>query len=271
MYPNKSTGFFNPRNRVLLFLAFVFFALIAVYLWVVPAIAERMVSAVPVSYEKEIGARLYASMAPQLKADREKTRLMKEFYDRLRFDSVYRAKVTVVDSPEKNAFAMPGGYIVVYSGILEGMRSWESLAALLAHETAHITHRHTLRTLMRGMGRTVMLSILTGGDGIMAAVLGRADELKGLQYSRALETEADNEGIALLKQRNINPDGMLKLMDYLRTESEGVEPVSFLSTHPVFETRMANIRKQMKGGVESGEAPELERLFAALKGGGHSW
>lgn len=265
--------FGSTRSRLLWFLGVILALLMAAYFWWIPAIADRYARNVPVSYEKEIGAQLFENLKGTWDIDKERTRLMQEYYNELGYDKVYNTRVTVVRSPEKNAFAMPGGYIVVYSGILEEMPSADALSALLAHESAHILYRHTLRNIMQTMGRSMFLTLLTGnGSGVASTILSRADELKGLEYSRELETEADNEGLSMMDKRNINPEGMYQLMDYLREETAGKEPAAFMSTHPVFEKRMENIRAKISGDKKANNKDvKLENLFALLKNPAAGW
>jgi predicted Zn-dependent protease len=94
----------------------------------------------------------------------------------------------------------------------------------------------------------MFLSLIVGSEsGIASVVVDNANALKQLQYSRSLETEADNNGLQLMAKNNINVQGMLRLMTMLQKESSGgVEPSPFLSTHPVFKDRIHNIEKQIQ-------------------------
>jgi predicted Zn-dependent protease len=91
---------------------------------------------------------------------------------------------------------MPGGDIVVFSGILEGMEYPEQLAALLAHEGTHVQKRHSTRMMVRQMARLLFLSLLIGDVSAVAAVLAEnADNVRNMSYSRGLETDADRHGM----------------------------------------------------------------------------
>src|SRR5205823_5662759 len=134
---------------------------------------------------------------------------LNQFYKQLHYDVHYPVQITVVHSDEMNAFAIPGGHIVVYDAILETMKTPEELAALLAHEASHVALRHSLRNIFRSQARKMFLSLLMGNQAsIVSVVVNNADELKGLEYSRSLETEADNNGIQLMANSNINVQGM---------------------------------------------------------------
>ena len=87
---------------------------------------------------------MYQSMMQGETIDKERTKLLQEFARSMQLSNNYPIKLTVVKNKEVNAYAIPGGNIVVYSGILKAMRSPDELAALLGHETAHINERHSL-------------------------------------------------------------------------------------------------------------------------------
>jgi predicted Zn-dependent protease len=234
------------------------------------------------SKEREIalGEQMYQSLISGAKIDEHKTRAINDFYKALHYDIGYPVQITVVESNDVNAFAVPGGHIVVYDAILEGMKTPEELAALLGHEGSHVALRHSLRNIFRSMARKMFLLVVIGGDaGIAGYLADRADDLKGLEYSRALETEADDNGIILMRKSGLNPSGMMRLMELLQKESAGREPSALLSTHPVFESRIKNIRRNLEAGDDSrsrvarsengpgrsgdevSASPEIRRLF----------
>ncbi|RYY18035.1 MAG: M48 family metallopeptidase, partial [Chitinophagaceae bacterium] len=230
-YSTGKTGY-----RILAILLAILLLVGCLYLFLVPWIGERV--AVRFSKEREIslGDQMYRSIISNSKVDQHKTSVLNKFYNALQYKVSYPVKITVIQSDEVNAFAIPGGHIVVYDGILEGMKTPGELAALLGHEASHIQLRHSLRNIFRSMARKMFLLIVLGGDaGIAGYLADRADDLKGLQYSRELETEADNSGITLMRNSGLDPAGMLQLMNLLAKEGAGKETSALLSTHPVFE------------------------------------
>jgi Zn-dependent protease with chaperone function len=241
--------------------------LLGLYLWFIPWLGERIAKGFSKETEISMGDQMYKSMITQYKVDDRKTAILNEFYKELHYDVGYPVSITVVESNEMNAFAMPGGHIVVYSTILEEMKTPEELAALLGHESSHIGLRHSLRNIFRDLSRKMFLALLFGNDsGITAVVVDNADALKQLQYSRSLETEADDNGLQLMAKNNINVQGMIKLMHMLQKESGGgAETSSFLSTHPVFKDRIQNIEQQIKKmpAVTTGN-DNLKKLFHAI-------
>lgn len=259
--------FFGTARKKLAVLATVFLSfLLAFYFLLIPWIGERIAMNFSKEYETELGNQLYSATITGYTVDTGRTRILNEFYNNLHYSTGYPVQVTVVESEEVNAFAIPGGHIIVHSAILESMKTPEELAALLGHEASHIAKRHSLRNLFRSLGRKLFITLLFGGDsGILSAIAGNADELKGLQYSRELETEADTAGLQLMVKSGIRPEGMLHLMQLLETSTGGQEPASFLSTHPVFEDRKAHIREQIRQLPQGQPMPDVQRqLFHAI-------
>lgn len=157
----------------------------------------------------------------------------------------------VVDSPTVNAFAMPGGYIGINRGLIERTRSESELAAVMAHEIAHVSQRHIARRLddSRGGGLQtlgiVLAAILMGTQdadlGGAAAIGGMAGSIQQqLNYSRAHEREADNIGIRILADAGLDPEGMPRFFERLAEATQHQQrPPEYLSTHPVTESRIA--------------------------------
>lgn len=234
--------------KLALIVGVILAALVLVYLWLMPWLGERMAKGFSKENEISMGEQMYQAVLQQYSVDPRKTVILNDFYKQLHYETGYPVKITVVESNEMNAFAIPGGHIVVHNSILENMKSPDELAALLGHEASHIGLRHTLRGIFRDLARQMFLSLIVGSEsGIASVVVDNANALKQLQYSRALETEADNNGLQLMAKNNINVQGMLRLMTMLQKESSGgVEPSSFLSTHPVFKDRIRNIEKQIQ-------------------------
>lgn len=240
--------------------------LLIAYLWIFPWLGERVAMNFSKDYEISMGEQMYQSIAAGYKIDDHKTNVLNEFYKQLHYTVDYPIKITVVESGEMNAFAIPGGHIVVYDAILERMKTPEELAALLAHESSHVALRHSLKNIFRSLARKMFLALIFGNEsGMVSVAVDHADELKGLQYSRALETEADDNGLQLMEKSHINVQGMLRLMQMLQQESNGPQVPGVLSTHPVFEERIDHIKKQIQRiPNEPTNNDSLKQLFHAI-------
>jgi len=235
----------------------------------VPFLAERLAKRVPVSYEERLGDGIYDAIKPTFTIDAEKTAYINDFFRELNIDSKYNISITVVKENVANAFAMPGGNIIVYDKIIAGMSGYEELAALLSHEFTHVNERHTTRSLFRQQASSLFISIIFGDVGTIGNVIvSSADDLKGLSYSRKLEKDADLNGIKILSERKIDCNGFVHLFELLEKEitETGGEPTEWISSHPDIEKRIAYTKSNSlfnKSGVEVNET--LKTLFMKIK------
>ena len=155
--------------------------------------------------------------------------------------------------------------------MLAGIDHYEDLAALLSHEFIHIENRHTTKSLFRQLGSRIFLSVIVGDIGsISNTIIGQADKLKGLDYSRSLEKEADMNGLKILSERKIDGNGYIRLFSFLQNESERSETlqVKWISSHPDLNNRIEYLKKDVlfnKNGVEQNET--LRTLFLKIKTG----
>jgi predicted Zn-dependent protease len=197
--------------------------------------------------------------------DEQKTALANDFFNELKIKSNYPIHITVVNAPIKNAFALPGGNIVVYDEILQKMNSEEEFAALLCHEYSHISFKHTTRSLFRNLGTYVILSIvLSDINGIMGVLIENAHTIKSLSYTRALEEEADRNGLKLLIASGVNPYGMVNLFKHLKEKNQGsIDMPEFLSSHPLLDERIKYIENEYRNKSKS--YPKNDRLASIWK------
>ncbi|MBL8447069.1 MAG: M48 family metallopeptidase [Zoogloeaceae bacterium] len=143
----------------------------------------------------------------------------------------------VADRPEVNAFAAPGGIVVVNGGLLSLADSAEEVAGVLAHEIAHVELRHGLRQMVKSAGIRVLLSLAAGDYGQLA---GWGAQLSELKFSRDAEREADSRGLSRLVGAEIDPSGLGRFFAKLESvEGAGGALPAVLSTHPATEERKA--------------------------------
>lgn len=264
------TRFLNKNQwRMIRFLVIFFTIIISAYIWLVPFLAERLAKRVPVSYEERLGDEIYNVLQPTFNIDAEKTAYINDFFRELQINSKYNIRITVVKENIANAFAMPGGNIIVYDKILAEMDSYEELAALLSHEFTHVNERHATRTLFRQQSSSLFISIVFGDIGTIGNVIAsNADELKGLAYSRNREKDADLNGVKILSERRIDCNGFVGLFELLKKETArvGDQPAEWISSHPDLERRINYIKADPlfnKNGVEGNET--LKTLFLKIK------
>jgi len=158
----------------------------------------------------------------------------------------------VIDSPQINAFALPGGYIGVNAGLIRETTSESELAGVMAHEIAHVTQRHIARQLEASSGTgwatlaAVLAAAVVGGgdpDAISAAVTAGMSNLgqQQINFTRANEFEADRVGIRTLAAAGFDPDAMASFFEKLQRRSRlyANQLPQILLTHPISNTRMA--------------------------------
>ncbi|HEY1113692.1 MAG TPA: M48 family metallopeptidase, partial [Chitinophagaceae bacterium] len=230
----QAKSVYSRRGSTLLKLLLAIVILgVVLYFVAVPRIASGLAGNVSMNYEKELGEGMYRSMRGSFTVDEKRTALINEFFRQLNVRSDYNIQITVVKGDVANAFAIPGGRIVVYDKLLSGITSYPQLAALLAHEYVHVQNRHTLRSLFRQLSSRMILSLLLGNLDVVGAVLVQnTDQLKDLSYSRSLETEADEEGALLLAKRGVDCKGFVELFELLQKETGGQEVPEFINSHP---------------------------------------
>jgi len=150
-------------------------------------------------------------------------------------------QVKVVKDPNLNAFAFPNGVIYIHTGILARMDNEAQLAALLAHEMVHCTHRHSLRALRSIKDRTQARTAAVRELAPLLGITGSIASISG--YTRELETEADRVGLDLAVKANYDPREVLKLFELLKQEIEieGIEEPYFFGTHPNVRQRIENV------------------------------
>lgn len=216
---------------------------VAAYFFLVPKLAEKAVNFVPLSYDETLGNTAYNNLIDAGEIDSAKTDALNRFANEIDFGTDRQLNFTVVDSKTINAFALPDGNIVVYTGILNKMTSYSQLVALLSHEATHVTQRHSMKALCRSVSGFLVVSIVFSDvNGIMAILAENANELNNLSYSRSFETEADEIGFSIMKRNKIESSGMMELFSILKDSHEGSIP-EFLSTHPLTDERIKNAKK----------------------------
>ncbi|MGH1408620.1 MAG: M48 family metallopeptidase [Aeromonas sp.] len=162
-------------------------------------------------------------------------------------------EVVLFDSKQVNAFALPGGKIGVYSGLLKVAKNQDQLATVIGHELTHVLAQHSNERLSRdqltGIGLTVANAAIgssdsLGGAATMAA-LGLGVQVGiALPYGRTQESEADRLGLELMARAGFNPAEAIPLWQNMSAAAGGNTPPQLLSTHPSNENRIAELQAQ---------------------------
>ncbi|ESU25340.1 putative Zn-dependent protease [Flavobacterium limnosediminis JC2902] len=164
----------------------------------------------------------------------------------------YKWEYNLVDSKEVNAWCMPGGKIVFYTGILPICKDDAGMATVMGHEVAHALANHGQQRMSAGVYQQLGaagLAVATGGQSKETQELAMAAYGVGSQYgammpfSRAHESEADMIGLTLMAVAGYNPETAVAFWERMSANAGGNKPPEFMSTHPSDATRIANIKK----------------------------
>jgi predicted Zn-dependent protease len=215
--------------------------------WMVRKVAEK----VPPSWEKKAGDQLFALIQSDqqlVEMDSLKTVFLQVAKPLLAESRKKGVEVEVYFSkdPTINAFALPGGKVVIQYGLIENAKSWEEVMGVMGHELAHVTERHHVRSIINSLGMYAVLSAMIGDvSAIAGTIASSGSDLASLSNSRKFETEADEQGLKFLMQANINPKGLISFFHTLEKEHEksAIDNLSFLSTHPGTKERIAHLEK----------------------------
>ncbi|MBK5255110.1 MAG: M48 family metallopeptidase [Vicinamibacteria bacterium] len=229
-------------------------------------IVDAVLKKIPVSVDQEIGKMFEAEIlrSKAVVAENEATRAIGVIVDRLKQANSPRGfefRVSVQRNTEVNAFAAPGGLIVVYTGLINEAGSAEEVAGVVAHEMAHATRRHSMRQLIYGAGLLPLMGLVIGQPDT-ASLVQNLGQLSELRFSRSQEEDADRGGFDSLVSAGIPTEGMARFFDRL-AQAEGAPP-SFLSTHPSSAGRADAVRERGRG-VDAANARPLPIDWDAVK------
>jgi predicted Zn-dependent protease len=173
----------------------------------------------------------------------------------------------LLDDPKTiNAFALPGGQIFITRALYSRLQDESQLAGVLGHEVGHVIHRHSAQQMAKGqLGQ--MLVVATGvgasddrGHGQMAAAAAAmANQMMQLKYGRGDESQSDSYGLKLMAQAGYDPRGMLAVMEVLKAAGGGGRQPEFLSSHPLPDNRLEEIKQIIARDYPNGVPDTLTR------------
>jgi beta-barrel assembly-enhancing protease len=279
----------RKRMRNWAVFAAIFAALIAIPLVLLlnmgglTGIAARRI---PASWEEQLGKTAFAQYQIQADViqDPQTAKLLLELTDVLTQalpDSRYQFHFYVVRDTSLNAFALPGGYIVINSELLLRADSAAEVLGVLAHEISHVSSQHGTRNLIASLGLFLTIQTVLGdASGLVATLASAAPFLLSQKYSRGFENEADSQGFELLQRARIDGRGMVSFFDMVKAEEEKMrtkvreqvgdstgavltEIPEFLATHPATDSRIERMRE--KAARQQGPFRDMNATFNALQ------
>jgi predicted Zn-dependent protease len=239
--------------------------------------AQWLAPRVPFKYEARLAAGLDLVAPPKSEAARAAQAELQVLADRLAarmaLPEGMQVRVGFRDEPVVNAFATLGGQTVFFRGLIEKLDSEDAVAMVMAHEIAHLKHRHPAAALGRGVAVGVLLSVVSAELGRSAAggALNQAGMLTLLSFNREQEREADDEALRVIAAEYGHLAGAVELFTAFTTLQAklpaGMTQVEFLQTHPLTANRTAAVDAWAKanGVAMTGPVRPLPPALAAIR------
>ncbi|MCW5748795.1 MAG: M48 family metallopeptidase [Alphaproteobacteria bacterium] len=224
---------------------------------------------VPHAWQRPLGDSVVASMTGDMPkcTGIEGQQALQKLIDRLQQVSTYerRIDVTVVQNPVVNAFAVPGGRLIVFSGLIDKASGPEEVAGVLAHEVGHVVHHHSMKGLLRAYGFDMLMKLVTGGYSSDVQTLGGAGGvLLALRHSREAEREADHTALELMDKLGMRADGLSTFFGKL-LEMQNKPPQGDKDKQPPADPTGKPRDAAEEMGILSTHPPTLERLEATKR------
>lgn len=242
--------------------------------WGMPWIAARLAPHVPIEWEKTLADDVerepwWGNRCTDPAGEAALAKLTRRLTDGI--DSPYAISVAVRDNRLVNAFALPGGRIVLLRGLIADAQSPDEVAGVLAHELTHVLNRHPTRALIANSGLSLLFEVTIGnGTGASLGLL-----LTTLSYTRAMEAEADAGALDLLRRAGIGSAGFAAFFERLEKHEEEKGKSSgllfalpsYLRTHPATQQRLEAIAADgTAGGSPALSAADWQALKAICPG-----
>lgn len=212
------------------------------------ALVYEVAQTVPVEWEEAAGGAIFESVTSENPVIQDsilhlQMNRLGSLLTRNTEENPFQFRFYVTEDSSLNAFALPGGRVVVHSGLILQADNVEEVLGVLAHEIAHVTERHHARGLISRMGVTIVLSSFFAPDSELAdLIINTGGTLQALKYDRELESEADEKGLEILEKAGVDPAGMITFFRKLESQSEGNYVPEFLSTHPATTERIEELK-----------------------------
>jgi predicted Zn-dependent protease len=224
-------------------------SIIAVIVFGVPLAADRLTPLVPQSFERRFGdvaeSQVKAVFGGKVCDDAPGQAAFAKLVNVVRESAGLDTSIqtAVLSSPIANAFALPGGKVYVFSGLLAKAENADEVAGILAHELGHLRHRDSTRNLIYNGGASFLIGLLFGDITGSGALIFASRSIVTASYSREAEQNADTFAIDAMHRLGRSPKPMGELM-FRVTGKEGDRSLSILSSHPLTEDRLARMSRE---------------------------
>ncbi|MEW6763138.1 MAG: M48 family metallopeptidase [Pseudomonadota bacterium] len=259
---NDNISHEHPLKDFVLILAGLSLAVLAL-VWALGLAVDLVVDKMSPETEAKL-TRLIAPAPPAAEPElKPQEARLQALVDSLRACSGMREPVTVrlAKSKDANAVVVPGGTVIVYSGLMEHVKSENGMSFVLAHELSHLIHRDHLRGLGRGLVIIAAATVLTGDGSWTASVLAPAQHLGEAHYSRGRESGADARALQILQCRYGHVGGATEFFASLRKQDDDTPAfVHYLASHPSMGARIEALQAAIRqAGLQAGEVRPMQR------------
>jgi predicted Zn-dependent protease len=205
-------------------------------------LAEALAPRIPFSMEQDLAAKFIDEAATGSETERYLQSLVGQISQQMTLPEEMQITLHYVDDEVENAFATLGGHIYIHRGLLEIMPNENALSMVIAHEIAHVQHRHPVIAMGRGVVIGLFLAAITGmnGDRFVGGIVNKAGMITVLGFSREQEREADHTALAAVQKHYGHVNGASDLFKALLNieESSLLQVPQFLNTHPLNTDRI---------------------------------
>lgn len=236
------------------------------FYWSVPGISRWVAHRIPLEYERELGAAMLPVLSSSYCDTPGALSALAELKDRLDPAGEVPAELHIIDSAMVNAFALPGGIVVLTEGLLEEAQSSDEVAGVLAHELEHVRQRHVLSHVVRASLLTTAWSVAVGDyAGLMLLDPTTAFEIANLRHSREDEAQADAGAALRLDASAISRSGLAAFFERIQEDTDMLP--EWLSNHPASAQRARDLGElSASAGTRPALSPEaFERLRTACR------
>lgn len=237
--------FKREKHRVPLYLTVIaafFFGTYFMFTHAVPFIADL----IPYQWEKEIGSFAFENyQAGKRKVEAPLVNnAVKSIIQRIdQFDDAEMTyQVVIIDAEMVNAFAFPGGFVVITSGLISNAEKPEEVAGVLAHELTHVLQRHSMRKLVRQAGLGVLIGIVLGDVSALSQLMELSSHLDTLSFDRSQERHADEGAIKIMQAAGISPQHLVSFFKKIKQlDSVAGDIPEIFRTHPLTDDRIERV------------------------------
>jgi Zn-dependent protease with chaperone function len=232
-----------------------------------PFISRAIATRIPMGVEQRLNPQMSALFNPETCRTPQSSAALTVLRHRLDPRGSIPVQIRIVNIEAPNAFALPGGGVLLTRGLVEQAQSGEEIAGVLAHELAHVKHRHVLAELIQDTFMSALWAVTFGDySGLLVVDPRTAEHLISLRHSREVEAEADRTGLAILADAKVSATGLASFLE--RNQVAAIEGgLSFLSSHPQTADRLRMVHEvpPVEGAPVLTEE-ELDALHEACNG-----